>query len=134
MIEINKLTKQFGNVKAVDCLSITFNQGINGLVGENGAGKSTLLRLIADVYDEDSGFIKIDGKDHTDLKAKELVFSFLALSISKVMSSSGSIETFSKRMISKRLLSISSSISSVVTTLQTEPSFLKETTSTPSFF
>ena len=74
MIEINKLTKQFGNVKAVDCLSITFNQGINGLVGENGAGKSTLLRLIADVYDEDSGFIKIDGKDHTDLKAKELVF------------------------------------------------------------
>ena len=74
MIEISNLTKQFGNVKAVDCLSITFNQGINGLVGENGAGKSTLLRLIADVYEKDQGSIKIDGMDNTDIKAKELVF------------------------------------------------------------
>ena len=74
MIVINNLRKSFGDVKAVDNLSVTFDQGVNGLVGENGAGKSTLLRLISDVYDKDSGEIAIDGLDNTDIEAKKIVF------------------------------------------------------------
>lgn len=74
MIEINNLTKRFGQVRAVDDLSININPGITGLVGENGAGKSTLLRLIADVYQPDSGRIEIDYQLNTSVPAKKDLF------------------------------------------------------------
>ena len=74
MIEIKNLTKCFGQVKAVDDLTITVKEGINGLVGENGAGKSTLLRLIADVYQPSSGSIIVDGKSHKDVTVKNNLF------------------------------------------------------------
>lgn len=74
MIVINNLVKTFGPVRAVDDLSLTINPGINGLVGENGAGKSTLLRLIADVYDLDSGRIYIDQIKHDEVEAKKTLF------------------------------------------------------------
>lgn len=74
MIAINNLVKTFGNVKAVDDLTLTINHGINGLVGENGAGKSTLLRLISDVYDADNGNIYIDGLKSNLVEAKKEVF------------------------------------------------------------
>ena len=74
MIVINDLVKTFGPVRAVDDLSLTINPGINGLVGENGAGKSTLLRLIADVYDLDSGNIYVDKIKHNEVAAKKELF------------------------------------------------------------
>ena len=74
MIEIKNLSKSFGEVKAVDDLSITINTGINGLVGENGAGKSTLLRLISDVYQKDDGDILIDGANNNVIKNKNNLF------------------------------------------------------------
>ena len=74
MIEIKQLTKTFGNVRAVDSLSVSIAPGINGLVGENGAGKSTLLRLISDVYQKDDGEILINGKDHRDVSIKKNIF------------------------------------------------------------
>ena len=74
MIKIEKLTKTFKNVKAVNDLSITIQPGINGLVGENGAGKSTLMRLIADIYQQDYGTIEIDGKKNTEVSVKKNLF------------------------------------------------------------
>ena len=74
MIKIEKLTKTFKNVKAVNDLSITIQTGINGLVGENGAGKSTLMRLIADIYQQDYGTIEIDGKKNTEVSVKKNLF------------------------------------------------------------
>ena len=74
MIEIKNLTKTFGEVKAVDDLSINIYPGINGLVGENGAGKSTLLRLISDVYQSDDGTILIDEKENHEVDAKKEIF------------------------------------------------------------
>ena len=47
MIEVQQLTKAFGNVKAVDDISFTVNKGeILGFLGPNGAGKTTTMRIL----------------------------------------------------------------------------------------
>ena len=74
MIQINSLTKRFEEVIAVNSLDLTINEGITGLVGHNGAGKSTLFRLIANVYQYDSGEILINGLDSQSDKGKAQVF------------------------------------------------------------
>lgn len=74
MIEIKNLTKRFNNLTAVSSLSINFEKGITGLIGENGAGKSTLFRLIADVLIPDEGGIKIDSLSNSDPIAKADLF------------------------------------------------------------
>ena len=74
MIEIKNLTKRFNNLTAVSSLSINFEKGITGLIGENGAGKSTLFRLIADVLIPDEGSIKIDSLSNSDPIAKGNLF------------------------------------------------------------
>lgn len=67
MIEISHLTKKFDKITAVDDLSLDINRGsVIGIVGSNGGGKSTLLRLLAGVFDPDSGKIKISGTDIFD--------------------------------------------------------------------
>ena len=48
MIEIQGLTKKFGNFTAVDHIDLTIRDGeFFGLLGPNGAGKTTLLKMIA---------------------------------------------------------------------------------------
>lgn len=59
MIQINALTKQFGEKTAVDIPSLSIGQGeIIGLVGNNGAGKTTLFRLLLDLTDPTTGNIE----------------------------------------------------------------------------
>ncbi len=76
MIEIKNLTKRFGTTVATNDVTLTFDKGIIGLVGQNGAGKSTLLRLIAGVLYPDEGEILIDGKPN-DLKQSKASVLFL---------------------------------------------------------
>jgi ABC-type sugar transport system ATPase subunit len=62
-IEVKEISKRFGATLALDSVSLTFESGeIHTLVGENGAGKSTLGKIIAGVYQKDSGSILIDGE------------------------------------------------------------------------
>ena len=74
MIEINGLSKSFGDVRAISNLTLEITNGIAGLVGENGAGKSTLLRLISGIYKQDLGTITVDGYDSTSQEAKARIF------------------------------------------------------------
>lgn len=61
-IEVKNLTKRFGDVLALDNVSICFEENkIYGLLGRNGAGKSTLLNLITNRIFSDSGSVLIDG-------------------------------------------------------------------------
>lgn len=64
MIEVENLSKSFGEVKAVRNISFRMNDGeITGLLGPNGAGKTTTLRMLYSLLPPDEGTIRIDGLD-----------------------------------------------------------------------
>lgn len=76
MLEVNGVSKVFGDFTAISDLSFKVENGsVYGLVGYNGAGKTTLLKTIAGVYMADGGNILIDGEDIFDNeKKKQRVF------------------------------------------------------------
>ncbi len=64
MIVVDGLRKSFGDVRAIDGVSFTAEDGkITGLLGPNGAGKSTTLRVLYTVLKPDDGTALIDGID-----------------------------------------------------------------------
>ncbi len=63
-IEVNDVRKTFGDVVALDGLSMAVEQGTTyGLLGTNGAGKSTLFRLLIGHVSPDSGTLRVTGRD-----------------------------------------------------------------------
>ena len=61
-IELKHVHKRFGQVRANDDISVTFQGGrIVGVLGENGAGKSTLMKILSGFQSMDSGEIFING-------------------------------------------------------------------------
>ncbi len=63
-VEVDQLTKRFGEFVAVDGLTFTVNHGeVFGLLGPNGAGKSTLLRMLTTLLPPTSGTALINGFD-----------------------------------------------------------------------
>src|SRR5919106_949973 len=58
------LARSFGEVRAVDDLSLTVRAGeVVGLLGPNGAGKTTTLRMLAGILTPDSGSVSVCGLD-----------------------------------------------------------------------
>ncbi len=56
VLEVNKLSKNYGKLKAVDQLSFSFEKGqVYGILGPNGSGKTTTLAMISDVIRPSSG-------------------------------------------------------------------------------
>ncbi len=82
MIELTHVVKNFSSpdkhdasksIHAVNDVSLKINDGdIFGIIGFSGAGKSTLVRCINLLERPDSGSVKIDGTEMTQLKPKEL--------------------------------------------------------------
>jgi putative spermidine/putrescine transport system ATP-binding protein len=65
-VELSGVTKRFGNVAAVDDLTLSVKSGeFFSMLGPSGSGKTTVLRLIAGFEDVTSGFISIAGADVT---------------------------------------------------------------------
>lgn len=67
MVEIafslRDIVKTFPGVRALDGASLEVRAGeVHGLVGENGAGKSTVIKILAGVYQPDSGAVSIGGR------------------------------------------------------------------------
>ncbi len=63
IVEAINVNKCFDEHKVLSDVSFTLTEGmITGLVGRNGSGKTTLLKILAGIYKEDSGKIKIAGK------------------------------------------------------------------------
>ena len=74
MLEMKNVTKTFGEVKALDDLTLTVPKGsVYGLVGPNGAGKSTAIRHLTGIYRQDSGEVLMEGQpiyENVALKAR----------------------------------------------------------------
>ncbi|WP_198678286.1 ABC transporter ATP-binding protein [Streptomyces sp. Go-475] len=69
MIELEGLTKRYGEKVAVNNLSFTVRPGIvTGFLGPNGAGKSTTMRMILGLDHPTAGDVRIDGKHYQQLK------------------------------------------------------------------
>jgi ABC-2 type transport system ATP-binding protein len=64
-IEVDGLTKTYGNVVALDEVALSVARGeVHGLIGPNGAGKSTLLRILFGLVRPDRGRARVFGREH----------------------------------------------------------------------
>lgn len=73
MLEVDRLMKSFGGVKAVDGISFNVDEGETlGIIGPNGAGKTTIFNLITRFYMPDGGTTRFLGTEITRLPSYRL--------------------------------------------------------------
>jgi sulfate transport system ATP-binding protein len=78
MISVDGVTKEFGEFRALDDVSLDVQDGsLTALLGPSGSGKSTLLRVIAGLELPDAGRIVIAGEDATALPAQRRGIGFV---------------------------------------------------------
>lgn len=64
VLKVDHLTKNFGDYKAVDDVSLSVSKGeIFGFLGPNGAGKTTTIKILAGLLNPEQGEIRINGHD-----------------------------------------------------------------------
>src|SRR5207245_8561464 len=64
MIEVERLTKRFGTITAVDHVSFSVGKGsIFGFLGPNGSGKTTVIRMLCGILEPSDGTGRIGGHD-----------------------------------------------------------------------
>src|SRR5207253_11435084 len=62
VLDLRRLSKSFGPVRALDGVSLSVGRRtIHGVVGQNGAGKSTLMQILAGVFPPDAGEVFLAG-------------------------------------------------------------------------
>ena len=70
MIEVENLSKRYGDKLAVDDVSFVVQPGmVTGFLGPNGAGKSTTMRMIAGLDEPTSGRVRVNGADYRSAAA-----------------------------------------------------------------
>jgi len=84
ILEIDRITKRFGDFRAVDDVSLTIRRGeFLTFLGPSGCGKTTLLRIIAGFESQDEGGIRIGGRSMQGVRPYDrpvgIVFQNLAL-------------------------------------------------------
>ena len=73
MLEIKKLTVEYGNFRAIDNISFTVKDGeFVAVIGSSGGGKSSLMKAINLLVKPKSGSIKIDDEEMTELSSRKL--------------------------------------------------------------
>jgi ABC-2 type transport system ATP-binding protein len=63
LLAVERLTKHYGNVVALNDVSFTITDGITGILGENGAGKSTAIKILLGLLHPTSGTATVLGQD-----------------------------------------------------------------------
>ena len=100
MLTIENVTKRFGEIVALDRVSLSLARGeFFGLLGPNGAGKTTLMSLVAGLRAPDSGSISINGQ-HVGTNAmaprRELGFVPQAIALYEELSAEENLRLFGK--------------------------------------
>ncbi len=76
VLEVENISKSFGNLKAVDKVTFSIVQGVVfGLIGPNGAGKTTTLRMIMNIIIPDTG--KVTVMEKTDIRTATDMIGYL---------------------------------------------------------
>ncbi len=77
-IDINAISKRFGDFTALDDVTLEVPEGsLTALLGPSGSGKSTLLRIIAGLEGPDVGSVLIDGQDVTEARPQDRGIGFV---------------------------------------------------------
>ena len=63
LLAVERLTKQYKSVRALDDVSFSITDGITGILGENGAGKSTAIKILLGLLKPTSGSATVLGQD-----------------------------------------------------------------------
>jgi len=66
LLDVEHVTKRYGNVLALDNISFTITDGITGILGENGAGKSTIIKILLGLLQPTSGTARVLGQSASD--------------------------------------------------------------------
>ena len=73
LLAVDRVSKRFGGVRAVEDVSITVRRGeIASVIGPNGAGKTSLLNMISGFYRPDGGSVTFQGQDTTHKRPAEI--------------------------------------------------------------
>jgi branched-chain amino acid transport system ATP-binding protein len=73
LLELDKLTLDFGGLRALSELDLQVDQGeIVSVIGPNGAGKSTVFNVITGIYEPTAGAVRFDGKSLAGLKPHQV--------------------------------------------------------------
>lgn len=95
ILEINNIVKKYGNLTAVDNVSISFQRGICfGLLGPNGAGKTTLVEIIEDIISADAGEIVYNGMPRGASFREEVGIMFQQTALMSYLTVMETLETF----------------------------------------
>src|SRR5215469_4619403 len=74
-VEIESVTKTFGDFTAVDDLSLTVPEGsVYGFIGPNGSGKTTTMRMIVNIFYPDRGSIRVFGQALEGTRSEHLAY------------------------------------------------------------
>jgi branched-chain amino acid transport system ATP-binding protein len=80
MLEVQDIHAYYGNIQALNGISLTVEQGeIVTLIGANGAGKTSTLRTISGLLPPRKGKITLEGEDLSKYKAHEIVYKKVAM-------------------------------------------------------
>lgn len=72
LLDIARLTKNFGGLRALDDVSLNVTTGnVTSLIGPNGAGKTTLFNIVTGVFPAERGIIHFNGLEISNLKGHE---------------------------------------------------------------
>ncbi len=64
IVKLTDLCKYYGNVRALDGVSLTVRRGeVTCILGDNGAGKSTLIKIVSGLHPHDTGVLCVDGAE-----------------------------------------------------------------------
>jgi ABC-2 type transport system ATP-binding protein len=104
IVDVRKLTREFGDLVAVDHVSFSIEQGeIFGLIGPNGAGKSTLIKMLTTLLPPTSGSATVAGYDIVRQAAdvrRQIGY------VPQLLSADGSLTGYENLLLSARLYGV----------------------------